>query len=370
MNPGRPVDPRLFAVAGPLAGGAFPLGAALFTLGRQDTCDLRIRDRAVSRQHCTIALDGDRFVVRDLDSRHGTFVNGLPVRERDLQPGDRIQVGGSLFLFAAGEDVAAEPGADDSLGLLDGREYASRLAALALGNIRQIEWLQAEARRLEAALDQGMVGESPRMQEVHRLLARVAPTNATVLLRGESGTGKELAARALHHASPRAGRPFVAINCATLSETLLESELFGHERGSFTGAVERKLGKLEVADSGTVFLDEVGEIPASLQAKLLRVLEEREIERVGGTRPIRVDVRIVAATHRDLEQAIRAGTFRADLYYRLGVIAIALPPLRERREDIPLLASHFAARVSRDLGRRVAGFSPEARACLRPRRSG
>jgi transcriptional regulator with PAS, ATPase and Fis domain len=220
------------------------------------------------------------------------------------------------------------------------------------------------ARRLAAAVDHGMVGESPRMQEVHRLLARAAPTNATVLLRGESGTGKELAARALHDASSRAGGPFVAINCATLSETLLESELFGHERGAFTGAVERKLGKLEVAHTGTVFLDEVGEFPPNLQAKLLRVLEEREFERVGGTRPIRVDVRIVAATHRDLEQAIRAGTFRADLFYRLGVISITLPPLRERREDIPLLASHFAARVSRDLGRRVAGFSPESRASL------
>jgi transcriptional regulator with GAF, ATPase, and Fis domain len=535
------VNPRLLAVAGPLAGGAFPLGPATVTLGRQETCDIQVRDRAVSRQHCTIAFDGECFVLRDLDSRHGTFVNGLPVRERALAPGDRIQVGGSLLLFTTGEDVATAMGPDDLTGLLDDGDHvaertvswspgapqlataalvealapgvargraerelrallqasedlaalagaeplarrlldlvftvtpaaratlllfdragapeaafardragriapftlsrtllhavvgeraavlagevlhmpglgqadsirgerlqsllaiplhgceatlgllyadtresaarfdeqhlallaaASRLASLALGNIRRIEWLQAEARRLDAALDHGMVGESPRMQEVHRLLARVAATASTVLLRGESGTGKELAARALHHGSPRAGRPFVAINCATLSETLLESELFGHEKGAFTGAVERKLGKLEVADSGTVFLDEVGEIPPNLQAKLLRVLEEREIERVGGTRPIPVDVRVVAASHRDLEQAIRDGTFRADLYYRLGVIAITLPPLRERREDIPLLASHFAARVSRDLGRRVAGFSPEARACL------
>src|SRR6185295_17115209 len=185
-----------------------------------------------------------------------------------------------------------------------------------------------------------LVGESPRMREIYRLLHRVAATDSTVLLLGESGTGKELAAQAVHRGSPRAERPFVAVNCATLSETLLESELFGHERGAFTGAVARKTGKVEVADTGTLFLDEVGEIPLGLQAKLLRFLQEREFERVGSPRVFRVDVRVVAATHRDLEGMIREGTFRADLYYRLNVIPLQLPPLRERREDIPLLASH------------------------------
>jgi transcriptional regulator with PAS, ATPase and Fis domain len=202
------------------------------------------------------------------------------------------------------------------------------------------------------------------MQDVVRLIARAAPMDSTVLIRGESGTGKELAARALHRASRRDGRPFLAINCATLSETLLESELFGHERGAFTGAVDRKAGKLEAAHTGTLFLDEIGEMSPLLQARLLRVLQEREFERVGGTRPIRVDVRVIAATNRDLEAAMRDGAFRQDLFYRLNVITLTLPPLRERREDIPLLASHFAALFSRKLGRRVAGFTPEARACL------
>ncbi|HEY2737010.1 MAG TPA: sigma 54-interacting transcriptional regulator, partial [Thermoanaerobaculia bacterium] len=238
------------------------------------------------------------------------------------------------------------------------------IAAGVLSSVRQMEWLEEENRRLTGSLVSDMVGESPRMREVYRLIARAAASDSTVLLRGESGTGKEVAARALHRASPRADKPFVAVNCATLSETLLESELFGHERGAFTGAVARKIGKAEAADGGTLFLDELGEIPLALQSKLLRFLQERELDRVGGTQPIRVDVRVVAATNRDLEKAIREGTFREDLYYRLNVIPVRLPPLRERREDISLLASHFAARISQRLGRPTAGFSPEARSCL------
>ncbi|MFL6192650.1 MAG: sigma 54-interacting transcriptional regulator, partial [Thermoanaerobaculia bacterium] len=241
---------------------------------------------------------------------------------------------------------------------------AAGIAAVALANVRHMEALEEEGRRLDEALDAGMVGESARMKEVQRLLVRVARTDSTVLLRGESGTGKEVAARALHRGSPRAGKPFMAINCASLSETLLESELFGHERGAFTGAVERRTGRIEAAQGGTLFLDEIGEIPPALQARLLRVLQEREFERVGSTRPIKADVRLIAATNRDLEKGIREGTFREDLYYRLNVISIALPSLRERREDVPLLAGHFAALFSRKLGRRVGGFTPEARAAL------
>jgi transcriptional regulator with PAS, ATPase and Fis domain len=207
-----------------------------------------------------------------------------------------------------------------------------------------------------------MVGTSESMREVYHLLARVAPTEATVLLLGESGTGKELAARALHRRSLRADKPFVPINCASLPDTLLESELFGHEKGAFTGALVRKPGKFEVAHTGTVFLDEIGELSLPLQAKLLRAIQEREIERVGGTQPIHVDLRFVAATNRDLEKAISEGMFRKDLYYRLNVIPLTLPPLRERREDILLLAKHFLSILKPR--RRIAGFSPEAQACL------
>ena len=206
-----------------------------------------------------------------------------------------------------------------------------------------------------------MIGESESMREVYKLLAKVAPASSTVLLLGESGTGKELVARAIHLNSPRASKPFVAINCATLTESLLESELFGHEKGAFTGAIGQKRGKLEVADGGTVFLDEVGELSPGIQAKLLRALQSREFERVGGTRAIKVDVRMIAATNRDLAVAIKSGRFREDLYYRLNVVSIALPPLRERRDDIPLLAAYFVAEYSKKCKRRVTGISAEAR---------
>jgi transcriptional regulator with GAF, ATPase, and Fis domain len=518
--------PRLLAVSGPLAGQTVELPPEGLTLGRDHASSLYLRDLSASRRHCALTPVEGGWLLRDLDSRHGTFVNGVPIHERRLEHGDVVTVGGSLFLFQSGdaapsaermilddrpytaestvfrpvkdsepmpsEDRAARDlrvllrignalhalrataplarrllelsleavpaeraalllldartgeltfsfaldrrgsaalfpisrtlvervvaersallandvlqagdwegvasvaaarlqsliaapltGPDGTLGALylDTRESGTRfdeghlalitaaagIAAAALANVRHIEWLESENQRIEAALESDLVGESPRMREVHRLLARVAATQTTVLLRGESGTGKEVAARTLHRGGPRVRKPFVAINCATLSPTLLESELFGHERGAFTGAVERRAGKLEAADGGTLFLDEVGEIPLPLQARLLRVLQEREFERLGSTRPIKVDVRLIAATNRDLEKAIREGTFREDLFYRLNVISISLPPLRERREDIPLLASHFAALFSRRLGRRVAGFTPEARICL------
>jgi nitrogen regulation protein NR(I) len=203
-----------------------------------------------------------------------------------------------------------------------------------------------------------LVGRHPKMQEVYKSIGRIVRSDVTVLLRGESGTGKELVARAIHHYSRRAGRPFVAVSSAAIPAQLLESELFGHEKGSFTDAKERKLGRLELAHGGTLFLDEVGDMPLDLQAKLLRALQERSFERVGGHEPIRVDVRVIAATNRDLEALMRESRFRDDLFYRLNVVTLALPPLRERRGDVPLLVEHFLAKHQADLGHRA--IAPEA----------
>ncbi len=240
------------------------------------------------------------------------------------------------------------------------------ICTLALQNVRHIEDLEGENRRLrdELNISHNLLGESPRMIQVYKAIAKVAPTESTVLLQGESGTGKELAARAIHDNSPRAGRPFVAINCAAVTETLLESELFGHEKGSFTGALAQKKGLLETANGGTAFLDEVSELALPLQAKLLRVLQERELMRVGANAPTKIDVRIVAATNRDLAEAVRSGRFRQDLFYRLNVVGINLPPLRERAGDAILLAEHFCRVYSEKCKRHVRGLSREARECV------
>jgi transcriptional regulator with GAF, ATPase, and Fis domain len=516
------VTPSLAALTGPLQGQTFELRDEL-SLGRHPSNSLRLADSSVSRHHCVLRRTGEGWKVLDLESRRGTFVNGQPVRERELAHGDFLAVGDSTFLVSLeasrkdlptpaaadsgeavfigeteirlavtdsvylrpdrlpaalaslleiatapagdstalgvhllervlagvpvaraallppdeeGEDwepihlsparddrpfavsrtivervlrdrqallidrgrgdeasgsVAAAgirslacvplPGPEGPLGVLyadtgapggplleEHLQWLAAAAALASGPLAaalRAERLERETRRLqEAELGHGLVGESPALRRAYDVITRVAPTPTTVLILGESGTGKELAARAIHGASRRAGKPFVAINCATFSENLLESELFGHERGAFTGAVERKTGKLEVAHGGTVFLDEVGEMPLQLQARLLRVLQERTFERVGSTKPIQVDIRLVAATNRDLQKAISEGTFRADLFYRLNVVSITMPPLRERREDIPLLASHFAALHGRNIRGREAGISPEARSLL------
>jgi DNA-binding NtrC family response regulator len=204
-----------------------------------------------------------------------------------------------------------------------------------------------------------IVGASKRMQEVFKVVERAADSRATVLIRGESGTGKELIARALHYNSPRASKPFIAVSCAALTETLLESELFGHEKSAFTGAAAQKLGRFELANQGTLFLDEIAEIPPSIQVKLLRVLQEREFERVGGTKSIKVDVRLVAATNKDLEKAVADKEFRDDLYYRLQVIQIFMPPLRDRSEDIPALGDHFLQKYCRENGRKIKTISRE-----------
>jgi DNA-binding NtrC family response regulator len=205
-----------------------------------------------------------------------------------------------------------------------------------------------------------LIGSGKPMQGVFETIQKVAETDLTVLIRGESGTGKELVAQALHDRSPRRSRPFIAVNCAAISRELVESELFGHEKGAFTGADARRVGRFEAADGGTIFLDEIGDMPTETQAKVLRVLEERSFERVGGTNPIQVDVRVVAATHRDLEEEVKKGTFREDLYYRLRVVEIELPTLRERPEDIPALVDRFLAQIAGRLGREKKAIAPEA----------
>ena len=240
------------------------------------------------------------------------------------------------------------------------------VTAVALEHVRYVEWLEGENRRLqeEISIQHDMVGESPKMQDIYGFVSKVAAFDSTVLIRGESGTGKELVARAIHRNSKRANRPFVAINCAALMETLLESELFGHERGAFTGAFAQKKGKIEVADGGTLFLDEIGELAPTLQAKLLRVLQEREFERVGATRPTKVDIRLIAASNRNLDEAVKTNLFRPDLFFRLNVVSVTMPPLRDRREDIALLAAYFVQKYSREANRPVVGISREAMSML------
>jgi formate hydrogenlyase transcriptional activator len=209
-----------------------------------------------------------------------------------------------------------------------------------------------------------LIGNSPALEAVLEQVERVAPMDSTVLIQGETGTGKELIARAIHNISSRCGRPFLKLNCAAIPLDLLESELFGHERGAFTGAIAQRIGRFELADKGTLFLDEVGDIPLALQPKLLRVLQEQEFERLGGTRTHQVDVRLVAATNRDLTEMVKRGEFRSDLYYRLNVFPILLPPLRARREDIPVLVTHFAEIFGRRVGRQIEHIPPETMSAL------
>jgi transcriptional regulator with GAF, ATPase, and Fis domain len=240
------------------------------------------------------------------------------------------------------------------------------VAATAWENATFISSLQSENQRLreELGVESRILGKSPRIRDLVERIGRAARSNATVLILGESGTGKELVARAIHVNSARAAGPFVAISCAALTASLLESELFGYEKGAFTGAYAQRKGKLEAANGGTLFLDEIGEMPLELQAKLLRVLQERELERVGGTNRVTLDLRVVAATNRNLEDAVAKGRFRADLFYRLNVIALHTPALRERVEDIPLLAGHFVTKFAAACGRRVSGISEAALALL------
>ena len=519
------MNPRLVAIAGKLQGTVLSITDSPAVIGRETAATLCLPDASVSRRHSQVERDGEEFIVTDLDSLNGTFVNDVPVKRRKLEHGDRLRIGNSHFLFLCHEgdvpsqssevqfddrqvvsgstiqfrfndalylmardlaalmkvsttinairglqelqktllelmfevvparhgaillaDISEKEGVEEfssvfaldrtkgpdetiklsrtlarqvlrdgtglligtrddtaglertslaeaqtssvlcvplimagrSLGVLyldtnepdvhfdsDHLQLASAIAAItavAIENARHIEWLESENKRLiaDAGIEHNMIGESPRMRQVYQFIAKVAPTDSSVLISGESGTGKELVARAIHENSNRSGRPFIAVNCAALTESLLESELFGHEKGEFTGASAQRKGRLEIADGGTLFLDEIGELSAPLQVKLLRVLQEREFERVGGTRTIKVDIRLLTATNRNLDHLITQGLFRQDLFYRLNVLQLEMPPLRQRPEDIPLLAKYFAVRYGEKCNRKITGISLEA----------
>ena len=288
-----------------------------YQVGSKPGNDLVLTDNTVSRMHVEIVADEVGYRLRDLESTNGTMVDGYRVHDLYLKPGSLIRIGNSTLRFeplTTETDVPAS--SSDSFGPL--------------------------------------VGRSVKMRELFAILEKAAPTPATVLVEGETGTGKELVAQAVHQASPRAGGPLVVLDCTAVPANLVESELFGHERGAFTGASERRVGRLEEADGGTLFIDELGELPLELQPKLLRVLETREVRKLGGRDNRGVDIRIVAATNRDLAREVNRGSFREDLYYRLAVVRVRLPALRERREDIPLLVEHFIRRSLRHDPQRAA----------------
>ena len=530
------MTPALIAIAGPLNGTTVPLDAPEVCIGRENSNQICVASASVSRRHCILRREAEGVVVRDLDSHNGTFVNGIPTRQQQLQHGDLLTIGDCCFRFVCQEqrplDAAGQvelqqaetallaplwlpagnlPGAKDPaftadvrtirdlsailtmaaraaaiedsealywqlLGMIfeivpadrgaillagaDPRELVAvagwnrgagpgepvrvsrtvvrqvlekkaallvndvaadarlqeapslqlhrvhsllcapmlvgervegaiyldcgedgagfdqqhlrmlnavaGLAALAAQRVRRLESLRNENLHLRAGLklDSSLVGDSPALRRAQELIAKIAPSDSTVLVCGESGTGKELAARALHRASPRAQHPFVTINCAAIPETLLESELFGYERGAFTGAVGQKRGQFELANGGSIFLDEIGDLAPALQAKLLRVMQQREFVRLGGAQPVKVDVRLIAATNQDLRAAAEQGRFRKDLFFRLNVVTITMPALRERAEDIPLLANYFLARCNQRCKRRARAISPAAMACL------
>jgi Nif-specific regulatory protein len=316
----------------------------------------------------TVLREGEAVLARNVaddstlgsrDSKgeiHATSVIGAPIRQGQA-------IVGVIHLYSTDEKRVPDPeDLEFTLAVADNVAQAlrnlSRQQELS-ENLSQSQ-IEVQQLRLQLGAASEIVGSSGAMAQVQQEIARVAASRATVLVRGESGVGKELVARAVHFASPRKRGPFVCLNCAALSESLLESELFGHERGAFTGATERKIGKFEAADKGTLMLDEIGEMSPSTQAKFLRVLEGHPFERVGGSQQIKVDARVIAATNRDLEKAVAEGKFRRDLYFRLRVVEVVVPPLRQRTEDIVELAHYFLERFREETGRRLSGFSPAA----------
>jgi DNA-binding NtrC family response regulator len=316
---------------------------------------------AASADEAFNLLDAQPFDVVLTDLRM-PGKSGLKVIDKALVAAHRPAV---LMMTAYGNiDTAVEAMKRGAVDFLTKPVNIERLEVL-IQRALKTKTLEVEVKQLHERLDEkfsfdSIIGHSPKLKDVIDRVKLVAPSRATILIEGESGTGKELIAQAIHQASPRARAPFVAVHCAALSENLLESELFGHERGAFTGAVERRVGRFESADSGTLFLDEIGEISQSTQVKLLRFLETKAIERVGGSKPLELDVRLVAATNRHLEQMVRDGKFREDLFFRLNVVRLTMPPLRERAEDIPLLLAHFIKVFSDENGAPLLTVEPGA----------
>ena len=299
---------ELLVVDGPARDERVALDSGSARVGSGPGNELRIADPTVSRIHCEVRVRGDGIAIKDLGSTNGTWVDGVRLREGDVPAGTHVRVGDSVFRVERGEEPTF-------VALADRAEYGE------------------------------LVGASLEMRRVYAILERIATTDATLLLQGETGTGKDVVARSLHAESRRAAGPFVTVDCGAIPENLIESELFGHVRGAFTGATGDRKGVFEEADGGTLFLDEIGEMPLSMQPKLLRAIERRAVRRVGSNGEKAVDVRLVAATNRSLARCVNEGTFREDLYYRLAVVEVSLPPLRARREDIPALARHFHRRL-------------------------
>src|SRR3954463_4296339 len=299
---------KLVVIKGTQRGTEFVIAGDAFRVGKAPENDLVLSDETVSRVHFEIMRDAKGYLVRDMKSTNGTFLDGAEVKEAYLRGGSVIGLGACELKFTPFEE--------------------------------RIEILPSEKEALGE-----MVGRSPAMREIFGLVERIAPTDATVLIEGETGTGKDLIARTLHLLSPRSGAPFIVVDCGAVAGTLIESELFGHEKGAFTGAVAARQGAFELASGGTVFLDELGELSLDLQPKLLRVLEQRELRRVGSTKEIKGDLRGIAAPKKDRGSGAERGKFREDLYFRLSVVPITMPPLRARREDIPMLVNGFLDRM-------------------------
>jgi DNA-binding NtrC family response regulator len=297
---------HLVVLRGPELGRTHEVRVGRTVVGKGEDADLRIPDATVSRAHFEVVGDADGFRLRDLGSTNGTWLEDARIKEAYLRPGARIKAGEVLLRFVPVSAAVEAPSRADRFGAL--------------------------------------VSNSDRSREIFALLQKVAPTPATVLLVGETGTGKSETARQIHAASPRARAPFVVFDCGAVSKSLIESELFGHEKGAFTGATQTRRGALEAAEGGTVFIDELDDLPLEVQPKLLRALDERVVYRVGSHRPLELDVRVVAATKKDLRHEVAAGRFREDLYFRLSVVIVPLPPLRARIEDVPLLVDHFLER--------------------------